>query len=81
MSMMGPATPTRREVVILSLLLFVLLLITRGYQGEVWYHSNIQNDNSTTSTNRSDINPNPFQLPWTTEVPQTEVLAHVPGNP
>lgn len=70
----GPATPTVREVLALTLLLLSLLFITRK-----------NDENFLDGLDPNDDPPTLFeslassQLPWIDIVPETEILAHVPG--
>ncbi|RDB17977.1 hypothetical protein Hypma_000815 [Hypsizygus marmoreus] len=85
---MAPATPTRREVVILALLLVLLLYVFRKGDEQHARHPASQSPalgnktfvSPSETTHSSDARVLEGRLSWgSSPVPQTKVLAHVPG--
>jgi hypothetical protein len=80
------APPTRRELVIVTLLLVFLLLVSRSnHQPALPPHSSVVNSDkhgvSTTPGHADTYQFSRARLSWGTyPVPQTKVLAHVPGR-
>ena len=78
-TLMGAATLSLREVAILSLLLLCLVYSYSRDEWHIWPQRASPEPQSKTPSNHHA--PTISRLSWTTHVPQTEIVAHVPGNP